>query len=340
MSNKTPLKICLLSDNKKGHLIKSEGIIYALSLVTKVEIYSFQIAWKIGFLRRALLISKTLRQLLPKKLCLNDFKDLNYDLIVSSGGATEWINARLSKDLKVKNIFIGSLRHCEKEDFSFLAIDKYKNYPGYIEIPVAPNAINKNVIKSLGEEYYPNKSYKIFSILIGGNGSGIKWTPNSFRSIFDKFLEIAHTNQIKLIFLTSRRTPKFIEEIIKSRWHDTPEILKSSKESNFLELKNDRNHYLATLGAADNLFISEDSASMISEAISTGKKVFSFKPQGFHNKNHNEALLRQYSNANRLIRLLSIEDFSLDKDYKWDHLTEKWQMDLGSNILNRILEIK
>ena len=336
MSNKRQLKICLLSDNKKGHLIKSEGIIYALSLVTEIKISTFQVAWKIGFLRRILLITKILRDLLPTKLCLNNFKDLNYDLIVSAGGATEWINARLSKDLKVKNIFIGSLRHCKKEDFSFLAIDRYKNYPGYIEIPVVPNAINKDEIKSLGEEYYPDKSYKIFSVLIGGNGSGIKWTPKSFRPIFDKFLEMAKANQIKLIFLTSRRTPRFIERTIESCWKDSPEILKSPKESHPLELKNDRNHYLATLGVADNLFISEDSASMISEAISAGKKVFSFKPQGFDNGNHNEALLSQYSNANRLIRLLSVEEFTLNKDYKWNQLPENWQIDLGKNILNRI----
>ena len=331
------VKICLLSDGKKGHLIKSEGIIYALSLVTEVEVFTFNISWKIGFLRKALLWSKTLRSLLPKTICLNNFINNDYDFIVSSGGATEWINAKIAKDHKIPNLYIGSLRHLKREAFTYLAIEKYEDYSGFLDVPIVPNAINQEQIHALSEKYYPNKINKVLSILIGGNGSGIKWTAESFQTIFDQFMSLAKANDIKLIFLTSRRTPGFIEALIQSAWQVSPQILKNSIEDDYFKIKADRDHYLATMGIADCIFVSEDSASMISEAISSGKKVYSFKPHGFTGKNHNESLLNKYANSNRLVRLHSIDTFRLDSNFIWRHLPTEWQKELGTTLLNQIM---
>ena len=101
----------------------------------------------------------------------------------------------------------------KKEAFTYLAIEKYEDYSGFLDIPIVPNAINQEQIHTLSEKYYPNKINKVFSILIGGNGSGIKWTAESFQTIFDQLISLAKANDIKLIFLTSRRTPDFIESL-------------------------------------------------------------------------------------------------------------------------------
>ena len=278
-----------------------------------------------------------MRSLLPKTICLNNFINNDYDFIVSSGGATEWINAKIAKDHKIPNLYIGSLRHLKREAFTYLAIEKYEDYSGFLDVPIVPNAINQEQIHTLSEKYYPNKTNKVFSILIGGNGSGIKWTAESFQTIFDQFMSLARANDIKLIFLTSRRTPDFIEALIQSAWQVSPQILKNSIEDDYFKIKADRDHYLATMGIADYIFVSEDSASMISEAISSGKKVYSFKPSNFTGKNHNESLLNKYANSNRLVRLHSIDTFRLDSNFTWRHLPTEWQKELGTTLLNRIM---
>ena len=338
MNESNIFKICLLSDGKKGHLIKSEGIIHALSLLIKTEVCIYKVSWKIGFMRKALLSFKIFRKLLPKEICLKDFKEEQYDLIISSGGATEWINAKIAKQISRPNLFIGTLRHCEKKDFSFLAISKYKDYSGYIHMPIVPNTITEDKIKVFADKYYPENNQKIMSILIGGNGSGIKWNRTDFEIIIKNFLLLANSNNVKLIFLTSRRTPNFIEEIIDDYW-EHPSILKSSKRICCSDLKNDRDYYYATLGVADYIFVSEDSASMISEALSSRKKVFTFLPPNFSGINHNEDLLMKYSAENYIIRTSSLKDLNLDMNYNWEILSRDWQKQLGENLYNRLKDL-
>tara|TARA_B100001769_G_scaffold269348_1_gene259072 strand:+ start:725 stop:1762 length:1038 start_codon:yes stop_codon:yes gene_type:complete len=334
MGKNQNLKICLLSDNKKGHLIKSEGILDALSQALEIEVFKVEVRWKLGFLRKLLLSSKVLRDILPISICVNIPQNKDFDLIISSGGATEWVNSKLAILFNSHNLYIGTLRHCSPSQFTFLAVKKYKDHDGFLDMPIVPNVIKKDRIAVLAEQYFPNYEGNILTIIIGGNGSGITWSVNDFNKVLLDFIRISNENNAGLIIVTSRRTSKFMENMILKFFEDYKEVLKICiYNTSNPEIPN-RDFYEASLGVAESIFVSEDSASMVSESIAAEKKVFCFRPDSFKGVSHNHELFEEYSNNKKLVRLNSLGSFRLCDYEDWVLPNIVWQKNVASKILS------
>ena len=106
---------------------------------------------------------------------------------------------------------------------------------------------------------------KIITILVGGSGKSSAISKAEIHSLSYQLKKI-DINKYNLNFLFSRRTNDFIKEIIKNNFLN----------KSYIWDKNSDNPYWYLLNKSEYIIVTEDSVSMISEAISFNKPVYIF----------------------------------------------------------------
>ncbi|MDH3579362.1 MAG: nucleoside-diphosphate sugar epimerase, partial [Hyphomicrobiales bacterium] len=126
------LEILHLSDDRPGHYHLAEGVIAALARLTETRVTTLSIR------RRWLVPARLLRRLVdggkvaPELVLKLGYglarADLgNADLIISAGGQTLPANIAAARALDAANIFVGSLRRVDPENFS-LVVTSYERH--------------------------------------------------------------------------------------------------------------------------------------------------------------------------------------------------------------------
>jgi mitochondrial fission protein ELM1 len=147
---------------------------------------------------------------------------------------------------------------------------------------VSPNLINSAYLKEQSEgliKYYShlkgNARVK-FGVLIGGDTQGVKFDEAQIRELMTQIKEAALHYNADILLTTSRRTPEEIEKVILKG-------LKGFERCSLCIIANQRNIPEAVggiLGLSDLVIVSGESISMVSEALSSGKRTIVFSPRG------------------------------------------------------------
>lgn len=103
------------------------------------------------------------------------------------------------------------------------------------------------------------------AVLVGGNSKAHQMTPDNARILAEQLLALVDHHKVGLMITASRRTGEentaYLRERLKSQniqfWDNTGE-----------------NPYFGFLALADYIIVTEDSVSMTSEALATGKPVY------------------------------------------------------------------
>ena len=145
-----------------------------------------------------------------------------------------------------------------------------------ITTDTALNTINEEAMKegvSKLKETASLEGLKKIGVLLGGDNSDYALTEEITEELVSNVIDAASRTRSDILFTTSRRTPEASLRKVKSG-------LGSETRCKVLVLANEKNMPLAVegiLGASDVLVVSGESASMVSEAVSSGKKVIVFK---------------------------------------------------------------
>ena len=186
--------------------------------------------------------------------------NISYDFIVSTGSSTYYANKALAKKLKIKSVTM-MLPKGYRYDFNLMFAQNHDNPPkqnNIIEIPanfsyVEPKGLFTPKIKSVG-------------IIIGGSNTHLKIDKERIKaqlnSIFEAFKGYA------IAVTTSPRTSKAIEELIESYPFAYSVIFSKNKINPIADF----------LAHCEVVFITIDSTSMISEAISYGTSCVEILP--------------------------------------------------------------
>lgn len=326
------MNILIIKDDKPGHYNQSEGLLLALKNIypnSNIEYLNIEIKNKLS--------RKILRFLLNKftsfftksknlRYLSQFFKKYNLplvkpDIILSTGGNTSNFNAWLSKAYHSKNILNGALRGLNEDLFSFVTTVIDLGYKNQLILDVAPNVINQNILKEKSEEFLiTNKideNSNFYSLLIGGDGSGYKYDDKFYSDLILFVKKISKEKNIKWLITTSRRTPLEVECKLQR------ELLNSC--AYFVSFnKKEEKVLLAFLGLSELVFVTEESASMISEAISSSKPVFTIG-NDIKNKNANYSrILEKFENENKIKKISNLNEIDLNtKDFKIENLSKK-----------------
>ncbi len=240
--------ILILSDGRKGHI--NQSIALAKYLGYDYEIVN--IRFKNKFLK---LLSYLFDRAGLYTMSIFDIDDIpkeNYTMVVSTGSATYYATKLIAKKLNAKSVAM-MLPSGYKYDFDTIFAQSHDNPPSLaniIEIPanfsyIEPRNLYKATKKSIG-------------IVIGGSNKILTMKPELLRNQLD-FI-VAHFKDYEIAITTSPRTSSDIEELVRS-YHFDYEVIYSHNPINPIP---------DFLTQCETIFITADSTSMISEAISYG----------------------------------------------------------------------
>jgi mitochondrial fission protein ELM1 len=280
-STNASLRALLLSDGKPGHQRQAEGILAAIARLRPVTTASLVVR------RRWVVPSRTLARCVNLGMPASLILRIGYgipgaslppaDLVVSAGGETLAANVAVAKLLRAPNVFSGRLRRMRPDRVSVIlvSLDRLATHHNCLVClppsPVVPHRpAGVAAMRKLGRDSPPRR----VGVLIGGNSGTYRYRAEDWRRLTD-FLRDAHqASAIRWLATTSRRSGAPIAEAIGELARDP-----SSGVETFIDY---RTAGPGTLGqiyaAADAILCTDDSTSMISEAIAACLPVVSVRP--------------------------------------------------------------
>ncbi|MDD2450462.1 MAG: ELM1/GtrOC1 family putative glycosyltransferase [Sulfurovum sp.] len=256
-------KLLILSDGRPGHLNQSIAFAKYLNVTYDIVPVKFRSKWAKGVsfvFDRVHFYTDLLHISSPPP-------DVTYDGVVSAGSDTYYLNKFLSKKLHARSITM-MLPRGYRYDFDLIFAQRHDAPPlkeNIVQIPanfayIEPKGIYKTANPSIG-------------IVIGGSNRYFTLTPQKLKAQLD--LIIRHYQGYEIAVTTSPRTPKEIERLVKSYGFDYAVIFS----------ENPVNPIADFLEQCSDVFITADSTSMISEAVSWGNANVEILPLEYQGEN-------------------------------------------------------
>ncbi len=250
----------IISDGKPGHFNQSIALCTHLGLEYEILEIAFN-----SKANKALSYALDRAGLYTESLFQSsgfDVKRSGFDLVVSTGSATYYANKLLARKLKLPNIAILHPKGY-RLDFSHIFCPAYDHPPkqaNITELPLnlcaAEPAFFDEKAAEFREKHEQEKS--AVGIIIGGPNAVSTIDAEILRAQLEKIFEL--TDGMERWVTTSRRTPPEVEAIIDALPFDYK----------LINSRDDYNPIPAFIQLCDRLFVTSDSASMISECASFG----------------------------------------------------------------------
>ena len=256
----TKLKGILLTEGMHGMISQVEGLAKALDIDFTHHKVELNHLWK--------LIPPNLSpvsQTVFKKIDHDDF-----DVIISCGrkSVIPSIHLKKTSNKKVFNIHIQDPK-VDLTHFDFIVAPEHDAIEG------------SNVITTKGAIHYlteseisENKDYlnsfikkderKIWTLIMGGPTKYYDYSTKNMKHIFTALYKLLKKHDFQLVVIPSMRTP--INTI-----HYAKEFF---GENHTIVMNVDKKAYLSALAISENIIVTCDSSSMISEAALTGKPIY------------------------------------------------------------------
>ncbi len=199
---------------------------------------------------------------------------------------------------------VGSVNFFIKRCYNTKAICLLKPGPiawKYFDLVIAPEhdrpsvfktkfALTKAALNLVTPEYLKNQSALLLNryshlknsvrmkigVLLGGNTRGVVYNENQIRLLLRQIKEAASHFNADILITTSRRTPAAVDAVVSKE-------MRSFERCVLCIIANDYNVPEAVggiLALSDLLIVSGDSISMVSEAVTSGKRTIVFRPSG------------------------------------------------------------
>ena len=296
----TPVRTALvLNDGKAGHLNQSLAVAGQLQRARTsqgfksddTKIVVVDVKYKNKFSRALLTFCASLatwrchgrmgimKQCLEKETYDALMKTYS-EFVISCGASLAPVNIFMSKENNAKNIIVMKpAAPIGLRKFNLAIIPRHDN-PGraknVVVTDLAPNLIDDEKMKrdadSLKSHILSDANGAI-ALFVGGDNPEFSLTTDIVNSVIECMLEFSTRAKAPVLATTSRRTSPEIENILKNR-------LKNDPKCKFLVVANEKNFDFAVggmLALSRIAVVSEESISMVSEAITAGKKVIVFR---------------------------------------------------------------
>ncbi len=297
----TPIRTALvLSDGKAGHLNQSMAVAESLRRArrtqgfkpedTKITVVEVRYKSKLSrTILTAASIFATWRcqgRMGLMKACLEEetysaLMKTYSEFVVSCGSSLAPVNIFMSKENDAKNIVImkpnSAMMALRK--FNLAVIPRHDNpsAAGNIVITdLAPNLIDEEKMKKDAESlkrHIPSGAEGAVALFVGGDNPEFTLTGDIMNSVIESVSEFCGRVDAPILATTSRRTSRQAEDIVRARLKDDPKC-------KFLVIANEKNFDFAVggmLGLSRIAVVSEESMSMVSEAVTAGRKVIVFR---------------------------------------------------------------
>ena len=256
----TKLKGILLTQGMHGMISQVEGLAKALDIDFTHHTVELNNFWK----------------MIPPKITpisQSVYKKIdheNFDIIISCGrkSVIPSIHLKNNSNKKVFNIHIQDPK-VDSKHFDFIIAPEHDEVIGQNVIStkgaihyLTENEINEN--KNYLNSFIKKDERKIWTLIMGGPTKYYDYSSKNIKEIFIKISELSKKHNFQLVVIPSMRTPTNIIQYAKSYFGDNHTVI----------MDVDKKAYLSALAIAQNIIVTCDSSSMISEAALTGKPIY------------------------------------------------------------------
>jgi len=295
-------KILVISDGIPGHFNQSKGVASLLankhSLETRIidlQFRSHHLRGLITFFSRLLLRFPSSSTAKIISFLYKKIDTTGLDLIIAAGGKTAPYTAALKILKKIPVIQLGSPRGLHSSLFDALVtVERYYEDSSNIIASITPSLYSPGVCNRAAEDEGLSE-HLLF--LIGGEGIGYSYKEDEWDDLIKAIKQLHKTTNLPITIVTSRRSDPIVEKKIRSQLQNIP------LDYSAWFHQGAKNFNLAALfGSAKNIFVTEDSAMMISESISSGKPVTTLFPSGIQSPLRYKAHIQKYLDLNLITR--------------------------------------
>lgn len=292
---KNLLTIWLLSDGAPGHLSQSRGLVDALARFRELRCIEVPLTlrrkWLKRLLRPCLPLSPALsRAVLPWVYHLEQPAS-RPDLIISSGGNTLLASALLARVLSVPNVYSGTRKGYPPAAFSCVVSVTPQGGPGNLVLPLPP------VPAALVQRLPAVNDKAPLCLLIGGDGAGYHYREQDWLALCEGIKRITARCGRRWCISTSRRTGAKAEALLEQ--HLSADVL----EEIVYFSRSARPVVRDFLSRSALVFVTEDSLTMVAEAIYSSRPVFSLQPERYQGNQNDENALQAYVTQGLLTRV-------------------------------------
>ena len=285
------VNVLILRDRRPGHFHQSEGVVKALERICPVSVLRIDLA-RPRFLRgRALRGAIRALSATPSNaLRLIHGIDINRlskpDLIVSAGAETLSANAILARHFDTPNIFIGSLREMPETAFTAV-LTVYPSQavrPRHILTLKPPPFDPDGIPTARAISSAADLRGKRAALLVGGPSGSHDWSEKDWDRLVKLITTTADDLDMSWTITNSRRTP----DAASGRFEKLAR--EHSGVSGFIDIRNEGSGSATALYGADILAVTEDSATMLMEAVATRRPVVGLVPETRRETKDDEAI--------------------------------------------------
>lgn len=276
--------IWIVDEGSPGHIVQSRSFVEELNCkIENIKILEIKFTKRFpGFIRimLRLLMGPTGRSsqflvnhLVSETTKIKKTEGKHPDLIVSSGGRSAIYNRLLSNIYSCPNIFIGERKPYPSTWFHTVFTPSiFENDVNDVQIDLIPTGVTpEKVAKAASHFSYPPG--RLWSMIIGGDSRSHRYHKEDWEGLGLSINEISEKQGVRWLLTTSRRTGR-----------DAESILKKTIQNKFLadvvwwsERPEKKMH--AYLGHSEHVFVTQDSVTMITECIQSGKAVTAICPR-------------------------------------------------------------
>ncbi len=272
------LEVCVLTDGRPGHIRQTMALVEYLRLanpdkeiiVHKIDVSSLTQS----YLLRALMgLVAVLPRFVGEWIVSHIVKDkagllLNkpYDLIISTGSSLSGLNVFLKRYNFCSNVCVMDPGWGMRSYFDRMFVPRHDGIKGrgIVQIDGALAYFDESQARAYAESLGIEKAR--IAILIGGDSRAYQLPRKEFLAFIEKVMDLIETSGLSALATTSRRTPLWVEEALKSRRKLFKRLVIAREE-------NPSGTVWAFFYRTDYILVTPDSISMVSEAISSGKQV-------------------------------------------------------------------
>ena len=290
--------VLVLNDGKAGHLNQSLAVARQIQRARATQNYGTEdtdivvvdVKYKSKFFRALLTFASIFAswrchgRMGFMKMCLekDSYEELmkRYaEFIVSCGSGLAPVNIFMSKENNARNVVVmDPAIPFSLKKFNFVIApkhDKIEKGKNIITTTLAPNLIDIKTLEEAGERLKKRANItknNVVGLLVGGDNPEFALSDNLLKKVLADLLKVCESNDADLLVTTSRRTNKAQESIVKA-------ALQKNPRCRLLVIANENNPegtIAGILALSDVVIVSGESISMVSEAVSSGKKTVVF----------------------------------------------------------------
>ena len=276
IEDRKQVKIMMWVDKKKTALLLNDQ---RIGNFNQIKAVSYYLKDKIDFITcdlsfvKMISLPNIINLLLKSGVKLPKIPEKKIDFIFAAGRRSALAAVLLKKQYPQAQIIQLMRPNLPAKYFDTIITPKYDDYPhADFEVIFNPNIINENITKNIPQDK------KILNVIIGGDTKFNKVSAQIISQLSQNLITLKKQTNCQIAVTTSRRTSAENINIFKAL---LPEDI-------FLYIWRDNdsdNPYIKMLNQATHILVSQDSISMIGDALATEKPVYVIK-SGFGDKKH------------------------------------------------------